>query len=381
MQLRIEQELPGFVRKTLLAEERVKRLEDDLKRSIDESKDRILRMKLRLEEEAWRCYEQTKLPTPTEDDSERRAPEDDYQSSANYVDYSQTPAYTAVPKSVYESSSPRLRRSFNWVDYSQMPTAPERPRSYYSGGHEEDLLEGKVRASTPMRDYERPRSYHSGGSEEDLFERETQASTPIRDYENGFHTGFRHEPPPERAKMTDDKADGITKLAKALAGILDSKKLSHVGYDDNLRRYVARQAIDAKELPTFSGLPEEWPVFLEHFESTTKECQFSNAENMARLRKALKGRAKDTVSALLALPGNVDRVISTLQRRFGRPEFIVQSLIEKAKAMKSFRGGYIIGIIDFANAVVNLSSTMELLKSDGHLRNPELRQQLVAKLP
>ena len=45
----------------LLAEERVKRLEDDLKRSIDESKDRILRMKLRPEEDAWRRYEQTKL--------------------------------------------------------------------------------------------------------------------------------------------------------------------------------------------------------------------------------------------------------------------------------------------------------------------------------
>ena len=69
---------------------------------------------------------------------------------------------------------------------------------------------------------------------------------------------------------------------------LDNRKSSHVGHDDNLRKYVARQAIDAKELPTFSGLPEEWPVFLEHFESTTKECQFSNAENMARLRKKVE---------------------------------------------------------------------------------------------
>ena len=345
----------------LLAEERVKRLEDHLKRSIDESKDRILRMKLRLEEEEWRRYEQTKLPTPTEDDSERGAPEDDYRTGANYVDYSQTPAYTTVPMSVYESSSPRLRSSTNWVNYSQMPTAPEKPRSYYSGGHEEDLLKRKVRASTPMRDYERPRSYYSGGHEEDLlkrkvrastpmrdyerprsyysggheedlpkrkvqastpmrdyerprsyysggheedlpkrkvqastpmrdyerprsyysggheedllkrkvrastpmrdyerphsyysggreedlFDRETRASTPIRDYKDGFHTGFRHEPPLERPRMTDDKA--VTKLAEALAGILDSRKLSHVGHDDNLTRYVARQTIDDKE--------------------------------------------------------------------------------------------------------------------------------------
>ena len=281
----------------------MKRLEDHLKRRIDESKVRILRMKLRLEEEVWRRYEQT-LPTPTEDNSERRAPEDDYRTGANYVDYSPTPAYTTVPKSVYESSGPRLRSSTKWVDYSQMPMAPERPRSYYSGGHEkdllkrkvraskpmrdyerprscysggheedllkrkvqastpmrdyerprsyysggheEDLLKRKVRASTPMRDYERPRSYYPGGREEDLFDRETQASTPIQDYEDGFNTGFRHEPPPERPRMTDDKADGVTKLAEALAGILDSRKLSHVGHDDNLRRYVARQSIDDK---------------------------------------------------------------------------------------------------------------------------------------
>ena len=51
--------------------------------------------------------------------------------------------------------------------------------------------------------------------------------------------------------------------------------------------------------------------------------------------------------------------------------------------MKSFREGDIIGNIDFTNAVVNLLSTISLLKSDinGHLINPELRQQLVAKLP
>ena len=40
-----------------------------------------------------------------------------------------------------------------------------------------------------------------------------------------------------------------------------------------------------------------------------------------------------------------------------------------------------VGLIDLSNAVTNLVSTMQLLKSDGHLRNPELRQNLVAKLP
>ena len=84
---------------------------------------------------------------------------------------------------------------------------------------------------------------------------------------------------------------------------------------------------------------------------------------------------------MLALPGNVDKVITTLRRRFGRPDYIVQSLIEKAKVTPAVKEGDLLSLIDFANAVGNLVSTMELLKSDGHLTNPELRHQLLSKLP
>ena len=45
------------------------------------------------------------------------------------------------------------------------------------------------------------------------------------------------------------------------------------------------------------------------------------------------------------------------------------------------RNGDLLSLIDFANVVNNTLSTMELLKSEGHLRNPELRQQLLSKLP
>ena len=40
-----------------------------------------------------------------------------------------------------------------------------------------------------------------------------------------------------------------------------------------------------------------------------------------------------------------------------------------------------VGLFDWSNAVTNLVSTMQLLKSDGHLCNLELRQNLVTKLP
>ena len=102
---------------------------------------------------------------------------------------------------------------------------------------------------------------------------------------------------------------------------------------------------------------------------------------MARLRKALKGKAKETVSSLLPLPGNLTQVMETLERQFGGPDFIVESFINRTKSLPSPRDGDMVSLIDFSNAVTNLVSTMEFLKSEGHVQNPELRRRLVSKLP
>ena len=175
----------------------------------------------------------------------------------------------------------------------------------------------------------------------------------------------------------------IVKLAEALTGAITRKATqSHLNpAEGDFRRFVARQTIERRELPAFSGSPEEWPIFEEHYNTSSKQCQFNDAGNMARLRKVLRGRARELVSALLALPRNVDRVMSTLQSRFGRPDFIVQSLKDKTESIPVVRDGDLLSLIDFANVVNNTVSTMELLKSESHLRNPELRQQLLSKLP
>ncbi|XP_017481567.1 PREDICTED: uncharacterized protein LOC108370698 [Rhagoletis zephyria] len=62
-------------------------------------------------------------------------------------------------------------------------------------------------------------------------------------------------------------------------------------------------------LPTFSGLPEEWQVFVEAFESTTRDFEYSNLHHIMRLRDALKDRAKETVEALLANSNNVATIM------------------------------------------------------------------------
>ena len=57
----------------------------------------------------------------------------------------------------------------------------------------------------------------------------------------------------------------------------------------------------SKELPTFSGRPEEWPLFLSVFDETTTACNFSDQENLSRLQRCLKGKALEAVRFLCYL--------------------------------------------------------------------------------
>uniref|UniRef100_A0A182NN02 DUF5641 domain-containing protein n=1 Tax=Anopheles dirus TaxID=7168 RepID=A0A182NN02_9DIPT len=84
------------------------------------------------------------------------------------------------------------------------------------------------------------------------------------------------------------------------------------------------------ELPVFSGDPADWPVFIAHYEYTSKNCGLSNWENMVRLQKALKGPALEAVRSRLLLPEVVPQVIATLRSRYGRPEHLISALIEKS---------------------------------------------------
>ena len=47
---------------------------------------------------------------------------------------------------------------------------------------------------------------------------------------------------------------------------------------------------------------------------------------MTRLKKSLKGEAREAVKALL-MTTRVEKVIEILESRFGRPEFIIQEIM------------------------------------------------------
>ena len=151
--------------------------------------------------------------------------------------------------------------------------------------------------------------------------------------------------------------------------------------DTGLHQLAARHSSINTKLPMFSGRPEEWPTFISTYRSSTKQCGFSNAENVQRLQACLKGKARDAVQLMLSVPDNVEQAVQTLERRFGRPELVVTELIEQAKSLKPVRADDPDSLIGLATAINNIVLTMKLLNSQGHLTNPALRNELVTKLP
>ncbi|XP_055523244.1 uncharacterized protein LOC129717391 [Wyeomyia smithii] len=143
---------------------------------------------------------------------------------------------------------------------------------------------------------------------------------------------------------------------------------------------AARHAV-TKELPTFSGNPEEWPLFISTYESTTKMCGFSDEENLLRLQRSLKRRALETVRSRLLYPAGLEGVIKTLRTLYGRPEVIVHSLVCKIREMSAPKTEKLGTLIDFGVAVQNMCATIVACGLNEHLYNVALLQELVERLP
>ena len=146
----------------------------------------------------------------------------------------------------------------------------------------------------------------------------------------------------------------------------------------SLDKLVARQT--AINLPTFAGSPEDWPVFQQLYDSTTASCDYTNAGNLSRLQRSLKGKAKELVHSLLSVPANVPTIMKTLAMRYGRPD-VIEALIAKVQSFKAISSSNLTDLMDFSSAVHNLVATIQSLHANDHLRNPQLRTTLVSRLP
>lgn len=153
-----------------------------------------------------------------------------------------------------------------------------------------------------------------------------------------------------------------------------------VAYSLSQAQIAARQVL-GKDLPAFNGNPEDWPIFISNFEQSSATCGYSDAENLVRLQRSLKGHALESVKSRLLLPASVPHVIQTLRTLYGRPELIIRSLMSKIQHVAAPRHDRLETLIQFGLSVQNFVDHLKAANHQNHLSNPVLMQQLVEKLP
>lgn len=146
---------------------------------------------------------------------------------------------------------------------------------------------------------------------------------------------------------------------------------------------LAARHVMGRRLTSFDGDPMAWSGFISQFETSTKACELTNAENLVRLDECLKGNARAAVEGLLYLPENVPTIMIVLRRLFGRPEFVVNALITKIQSSgpKTLSLENFEEIIAFSTQVSNVVTHMKQALMSDYLWNPFLMQQLIDKLP
>ena len=136
-----------------------------------------------------------------------------------------------------------------------------------------------------------------------------------------------------------------------------------------------------KELPPFDGSYGQWLLFKRRYEETTHRYQIKDNENLIRLDRALRGRAREAVQFLFSSPQHVSTIMRNLEREFGRPEFIIESMIKKVESLKNPEFNKPETILEFGRAVEALVTTIEESGQLDYLHNVHLLNKVVEKLP
>ncbi|XP_063371133.1 uncharacterized protein LOC134659420 [Cydia amplana] len=171
-------------------------------------------------------------------------------------------------------------------------------------------------------------------------------------------TKLRAQPEPHKAERAMD----VSSLTAALTEAIQASK--------SYKKYIP-------DRPTFSGLCTEWLQFKAAYNESAPS--FSASENVARIRRSLKGVAWEAVSALLISQPHPDDVIKALERRYGRPDALLVNELEKIKGLPRLTDSPR-DLCIFASRVANTVTTIEILKKPQYLYNPELLRSMVDKL-
>lgn len=210
--------------------------------------------------------------------------------------------------------------------------------------------------------------------QDDYIERQTPRShftgpNSVHSERRPHHDTYRSTEHRETPSVNLSDMDRLEILAQSLAKAFKGSKPKE-----------DRNAASSKflhELPFYDGDVSEWVGFSAVYKDT--EGLFTDVQNIARLRKALRGQAREAVRALIHTAFSPEQIMQVLERRFGRPEHIVLAELDKIKRMpKLAEDGH--NVSEFASRVCNTVSIINSVDQKRYLNSPELIKQIEDKL-
>ncbi|XP_072943452.1 uncharacterized protein [Epargyreus clarus] len=168
--------------------------------------------------------------------------------------------------------------------------------------------------------------------------------------------------------------NSIEQLAYTLRDMMDNSALQRE------ERLLSRLATP-RELPVFSGDCIEWLHFKCVYEESARLCRYNDSENLWRLRRALRGDAREAVTDLLIGNTPPAAVMEALELRFGRSDVIIMTITAQLKRLPPLPTNYQQELINFSVKVNNCVATIRALKQEDYLRSPELATAIITKLP
>ncbi|XP_058803555.1 uncharacterized protein LOC131671274 [Phymastichus coffea] len=135
-----------------------------------------------------------------------------------------------------------------------------------------------------------------------------------------------------------------------------------------------------KDLSEFRGNPLKWTHFEAMYRESTRNYGYSNRENIARLQKAIHGKAAERVGTLLDTATDPEKVMESLEMQFGNSAAIANTISEDIYRLRSLKEGKC-NIVEFANGINNAVSAFKSVNLENHLSNINLMRHAMNKLP
>ncbi|CAK1598277.1 unnamed protein product [Parnassius mnemosyne] len=233
------------------------------------------------------------------------------------------------------------------------------------------LIDKKLEADLDDLEYSsRSSRSHTNEEVEKWLERSQQPEHPAP--ENGFTKGGPSAPAAGDAVAGNDNG-----TVQMLASALKNLAAASTSQQNNLLSCISTP----QDLPMFSVDPMDWLQFKLAYEESTQICNFSPKENLWRLRKCLRGQAKEAVTALLITASSPDIVMSTLELQFSNSDIIITRVMQDIRKLQPISPDYHKDIVPFSIKVKNYVAAVRVLNRHEYLQDTSVTTIILSKLP